>query len=63
LLIGFSLIGLRGHVIAQAQSHLLDGGNGVWQGLYTGGVNRTHGFHNAEKAIDLVQHALALLWR
>jgi hypothetical protein len=35
----------------------------VWQGLNTGGVDGAHGFHNGEKAIDLVQHALALLWR
>ena len=52
MLIGLALIGLAGHVLAQTQSHLLDGGNGVWQRLDTGGVNRAHGVHNGEKAVE-----------
>ncbi len=62
LLVGFTLIGLTGQVVAQAQSHRLDGGYGVRQGLNARCIDGAHGLHNAEKAIDLVQHALALLW-
>jgi hypothetical protein len=61
LLVSFTLVGLSGQIIAQTKRHRLNGRNGVWQGLYASGIHSTHSFYHGEKAVDLVQHALALL--
>jgi hypothetical protein len=34
----------------------------VCHGLNAGGIDRLHGFNDAEKAIDLGQHALTFVW-
>jgi hypothetical protein len=39
-LVGFALVGLAHHVFAQAQRHVLDGCDGVGQGLDAGGIHR-----------------------
>ena len=59
LLVGFALVGLAGHIVAQAQLHGLDSGHRVRQGLDTAGVHRAHFFHDAKKAVELREHALA----
>lgn len=58
LLVGFALVGLAGHVVAQAQLHVLDGGHGVGHRCEARGIHSPHLLHDVEEAVQLGQHAL-----
>jgi hypothetical protein len=58
LLVGLALVGLAGHVGAQAQLNVspMHGIDGVSHWNNAGGVNRTDLFNDLEKVIDFVEH-------
>ena len=62
LLVGLALVGLAGHVVPQAQGHVLDGCDRVRQGRDARGIHSPHLFHDVKETIELSEHALTFCW-
>ncbi|MNT66975.1 hypothetical protein D3C72_2050800 [compost metagenome] len=57
-LVGLALVGFADHVVAQAQGDRLDCRHGVCQGREVPGIHSAHFLDDAEKAVELREHAL-----